>query len=379
MFQDNHKKNIEKLDAILTKFNDQNVYIENFLKNLTKSIENYYNEVLKGTRQSTTKLIEQCLVDYKSMLQQYNKQIADASEASIKDFKNESKSLRASILSDVRSQFDEISKVYSENCSKVANDCLKNMDETCSNLIKVIIDMQKKSDNVDNLLEQHSKDIQNNISAQTAKLQDIASDLKKVTNDVVDKIRRLTDEMRGSLSRIQEETSEGVVKNISESSAKLIEAVNGLRKSIATEEEKKIEELYSSFNGNIQQSVTMLSEAFGKNTEHIKQLIKEFDDSNKARTAIMNSLNNLLKSVNSETSAIEQSTNSTSQINEKLQEIATQFSGTTDGLAELIYRLKSISKDQKVDVNSDGKKVCPKCKKENEGNFNYCPYCGTKI
>lgn len=332
----NHNKDIkDKIGTI----------VDNLTKFFNDVSENAAKRISELT-ESHMKNVDDLMIKHKEAFNKYNEELAKTTQDNIKLHQESLKGYHDGILKDVQTEYEQAK----------------------TDMSQLLSGMNKRIQEEDELLKTITETLKTNIEQSGKTIQDAIAPL---SNSVADSVKKNVETGFEALNGKYNSWATTITTMITNDVAEL-------KKKIAENEEKSVDDLTRQFNNELKttietlnKSVAQLSSALTSEKDKVnfiedslKHLIDKDADLRKAlqdSSKVINDANSLSQTVAGDVASTKQS----------LESLRVEF-------VKLNNQFKSLTNHKSVKV-INGIKTCPNCSEKNEADSDYCSACGNPI
>lgn len=360
-------------EETLNKFNEQNQKIEKFLQDLVDKLEGFYNNVLIGTQDSTTKLIEQHIVDYKELLDKYSKELGTQATTLLESHKNALEEQQNHIIAASEQQFENIHSQYQGTCDSLTTTFIAKLNDVCSKMETTIKNMLEKSDTLDQMIAQHSDEVKQRMTEESTKMTELSAEIQgsvKASNS--------------TLANSIQETNNALKSKIEEMASAITDATNAFNTSIEAIQIATIEQLtkvsddnktkLQSVSESTKNTIVDLTKDMAEKTQSdlinsLSQIVEELKNESLSIISVYEDFKNQATKLSSDikagiesngTNLVNSITSTNAQLSEKIAEMSQNVESATNEFKEDVKELKdsttasleNISQETKSGINT---------------------------
>lgn len=253
----------ESQTAMIGEMTNQTQKLETFVKELLKGIKQFYSDVTVMARDSTNKLIEDHIVDYKQIFADHNKELNSIEEQAAKDRKNHFESMVNSLNGSVNTY-----KKGFEDLSNNTLACIKDNYDKLNERIRITGEAIEKTQKA------LTEGIENLETNSVNKLGELCGSLVQTTTDNTNKLTGTIEAVDEKLCKSIEVVVKDWEQKIGETQTQTLEKLNGIYEELVTSSSnnaKTVEQTLNNTNANLLSVTAKTKELWEKNINALKE------------------------------------------------------------------------------------------------------------
>lgn len=253
----------ESQTAMIGEMTNQTQKLETFVKELLKGIKQFYSDVTVMARDSTNKLIEDHIVDYKQIFADHNKELNSVEEQAAKDRKNHFESMVNSLNGSV-----DAYKKGLEDLSNNTLTCIKDNYDKLNERIRITGEAIEKTQKA------LTEGIENLETNSVNKLGELCGSLVQTTTDNTNKLTETIESVDEKLGKSIEVVVKDWEQKIGETQTQTLEKLNGIYEELVTSSSnnaKTVEQTLNNTNANLLSVTAKTKELWEKNINALKE------------------------------------------------------------------------------------------------------------
>lgn len=253
----------ESQTAMIGEMTNQTQKLETFVKELLKGIKQFYSDVTVMARDSTNKLIEDHIVDYKQIFADHNKELNSIEEQAVKDRKNHFESMVNSLNGSV-----DAYKKGLEDLSNNTLTCIKDNYDKLNERIRITGEAIEKTQKA------LTEGIENLETNSVNKLGELCGSLVQTTTDNTNKLTETIESVDEKLGKSIEVVVKDWEQKIGETQTQTLEKLNGIYEELVTSSSnnaKTVEQTLNNTNANLLIVTAKTKELWEKNINALKE------------------------------------------------------------------------------------------------------------
>lgn len=253
----------ESQAAMICEMTNQTQKLEVFVKELLNGIKQFYSDVAVMAQNSTNKLIEDHIVDYKQIFADHNKELNSIEEQAAKDRKNHFESMVNSLNGSV-----DAYKKGLEDLSNNTLTCIKDNYDKLNERIRITGEAIEKTQKA------LTEGIENLETNSVNKLGELCGSLVQTTTDNTNKLTETIESVDEKLGKSIEVVVKDWEQKIGETQTQTLEKLNGIYEELVTSSSnnaKTVEQTLNNTNANLLSVTAKTKELWEKNINALKE------------------------------------------------------------------------------------------------------------
>lgn len=253
----------ESQTAMIGEMTNQTQKLETFVKELLKGIKQFYSDVTVMAQDSTNKLIEDHIVDYKQIFADYNKELSSIEEQAAKDRKNHFESMVNSLNGSVNT--------YKKGLEDLSNNtlaCIKDNYDKLNERIRITGEAIEKTQKA------LTEGIENLKTNSVNKLGELCGSIVQTTTDNTNKLTETIESVDKKIGKSIEVVVKDWEQKIGETQTQTLEKLNGIYEELVTSSSnnaKTVEQTLNNTNANLLSVTAKTKELWEKNINALKE------------------------------------------------------------------------------------------------------------